>query len=560
MQTTQEVTSRPHLAPLDEHERLTSITEVVAEATRLEDEFRTHSRAVYNGPNGEFEDTEPDERPFEIVATEVVAEMGEKAANTSISDTYLAIRSRLQGRLAPETFAALVPHIDSAIQAENELKKLEERYGDTVRAHRDAKLQQAITHADWDRVVDVFVADKWPDGASVDRDEANRLMHLLNERMYRDTITDAAKEAECYDRLMEFAKSVGGLREQPLAEPERGWLVHGDLHGAMDNWIKDTGRLIEYMSGHRAGSASTALRHTQSALAPFEEITRRWRLSSYGDRPAPAPLVEACERRIAVILQQFTTRDKEILSQEVGRRPNLTHIGRENRDILEKTAGITDIPAWVQQRLARFGHRLSYGIGFIAFTDGDETHLAVDQNDDRATVTAGQRIIGENTLHIDVRKGTREYFLSGNQPLSEASATRIIREEVNETFDHEVGHHIHGAMLTVEELRLWDEALEAEPDTKIDYYIQSLVDKGAADRRLRVEQFATSIAIYMNDPLRLAVDYPRRYAALNSIVGRYGSALDNTVQQVADVRRTSDITTYEAYYESMRDFTKATYK
>jgi len=174
----------------------------------------------------------------------------------------------------------------------------------------------------------------------------------------------------------------------------------------------------------------------------------------------------------------------------------------------------------VRQRLSRFG-TLAAGVGFIEFSDGDQSDHHTEHT---KIVTAGNHVPMDNKLVIDVRTGTKR-TLDRRQPDNPTVARMQLREKIETTFDHEVGHHIHGAMLTVGELRRWHQALLAEPDPNINGYMSDLVQSREPKERIAKEQFAITTALYMKDPLRTALEYPARFEALNSIIRRYDDTL-----------------------------------
>jgi hypothetical protein len=175
----------------------------------------------------------------------------------------------------------------------------------------------------------------------------------------------------------------------------------------------------------------------------------------------------------------------------------------------------------------RFGHRLSSGVGFIEFTDGDKSDHGIDHDD---SFTAGEGVPLENKLYLDVHTKAYETLKAKAELLDEPiEVSGIVRHEVEKTFDHELFHHVHGALLTATELGTWQTALEAEPDPDINSYMSDLVDQGAPTRRLQVEQFAIRGELYMDDPLSAAYKYEKSFTFFNGLLGRYNPARIDTV-------------------------------
>lgn len=185
----------------------------------------------------------------------------------------------------------------------------------------------------------------------------------------------------------------------------------------------------------------------------------------------------------------------------------------DRKNLFKEATGLDDAPGWVNERLARFPARFSQGLGFVIFKED------LDDDDKPATskkVTTG--IMGhDNTLYLSTKNAKRM------QP-------QDAKENMERTFDHELGHYIHNNVLSLKELGYWHRALLVDP-LPVDDYTEDLVQDatqahGAVEqkrhsRALGAEQFASTLDAYMNRHLLLAVRFPDRFAWLNRLAGKY---------------------------------------
>lgn len=507
-----------------------SMEQVAERAETLENKWGENNVAIFEGPNGEFKGIEPDQHPVDIVINEVLAEY-DNTTEPDMQDLYLDMRRRVQTRLTPELFEVIAPHIDEAIKTAGEIKALQSQYGELMAAHRDTALQRLIGHTDWDKMIELFMAEGWPEQASMSKDRAlERMAFNVNSPNRATDLYGTHVEAQSIQKLINLATSLGATLDTALPEPDDGWFIQGDAVNAIKRWEDLTDKAIQYTSG---------LHHTEALnlrydgdLYPLQRLARRLWLGDNNNAAVPSPILAAYERYVAKTLQDFDTQEAAKRHVDVHSRPNALYIGAAFRDKLADTAGIVDVPAWIQKRLERFGPRLSSGIGFIEFTNGDKSDHGTDIDD--SMVTVGERVHNENKLRIDIQEGLATFAKSHG---GAAHTQRIIRESIEETLDHEVAHHIHSAILSIAELRQWQEALETEPDLSINSYLRHLVNEGAPERRLLVEQFAITTELFMSNPLQIAIDYPQRFAVLNNIIERYlGDKIERLIAPVRELR------------------------
>jgi hypothetical protein len=147
-----------------------SPAEVASQAKALDEAWTTVTRAMFEGPNGELKSIDPDAHPLDTLGTQVIKELGEDT-EASLQDVYLGIRTRLEDA-HPDIFAIVAPYIDEAISIDSQTMKLRTQYAEQMATYRDETIGRLASNVNWDRMVGLYTAGEWPEGASVPKDEA----------------------------------------------------------------------------------------------------------------------------------------------------------------------------------------------------------------------------------------------------------------------------------------------------------------------------------------------------------------------------------------------------
>lgn len=126
--------------------------------------------------------------------------------------------------------------------------------------------------------------------------------------------------------------------------------------------------------------------------------------------------------------------------------------------------------------------------------------------------------------------------LMGDHENGEAMATLNAKSRMLRTITHEFGHALH-EVLPVAALKRWEEQRATDP-TNVTAYVKDRHDSNHHHRYM--EDFADTMALFINQPEELIITSPVRFNAMRQIFEEYMPVYTDVTQKLQEHRITSD--------------------
>ncbi|HSE29061.1 MAG TPA: hypothetical protein VLA77_00545 [Candidatus Saccharimonadales bacterium] len=409
---------------------------------------------------------------------------------------------------------AYISKITHLIQSEEALEKNWYSQAEQLLLQRRSDV---IKTTDWDALTTELLKDD----SKLSSEEKTELCFLTTTVVspFLGSIRNAGDSIKIIDKLQILYSQYGFDREETESIAEDGWLTQGDLEGTVQNWESALKRVGHYLAPNRRTWLAINGHEFEWQGYQLRMLMKKFRIQP--ETEVPTTIMNAFENRAADLMLNLKQRSDEQFKQLSERSANSLFI--TNAEALTETTGIDDPYAWINERLDRYPSRFVESIGFIEFVENDI------HDDNNESNVVGEHKKTENKLYIDTRKAT---FLKYNGKYSQQTLRSYVKKEVQATLDHEIGHHVHSKIMGLDDLIEWETILGEDPepmDAYMDEVRQEWLSSGSDGMRTRYgfETFATAFALYMQDPIKLASEFPpERFAYFNQRLKLYN---DNEV-------------------------------
>jgi len=466
---------------------------------------------------GEDDSFEPSDAVIELY------ESGDHtAARKAFIDEFLAAHG---GDNADE-MAAL---INESYDIELAIAAITERLTPVAKAAFAEKSKTLIDHIDWNRAVDYFIDQ--PEGYQhIDSLGVTAAVRIIGQpAKYTQDFGHLKRGIEIID---EAYVALSEFKKEQTEVTTEVYVGHGNLQRTIDDWITLTGKAIKYTSGERT------LRLQR--LVPRDQLARLMRLAADSgmdgsdDVQVPGIIADAYERAAAKQMASFDAADIALLHERKAERPNALMI--TGSAMLEKTTGLKNVPAFLNEIFNEWPDWMSAGIGFInILPELDEEHH--DDEDPKKEgeggqtgsrdITLGEWLNRQNALGLNARVSDHERALEVFVELGLDTTPTVLSAHFQQRIDalkgtivHELTHNTHGNALPIRWLRMWAEAVDGS-NVSVTPYITWLKEEGEPPSTIEREDLCESVRLYRYSPATLFAISAERFACLQALYGGY---------------------------------------
>ena len=222
-------------------------------------------------------------------------------------------------------------------------------------------------------------------------------------------------------------------------------------------------------------------------------------------RIVPPEIVAAMDNHTRRCIDELHQADREYLAQ--GAETPAPEIVVQGGELLQDMLGIDDAAIWARQRIARFPTPMTRGLGGVSFVraspDALRAHGKVPGDTGYYDPATGNIVCFISETQIAELEQARAY----GDTDAEQRARLAIRQELERTEDHEIGHHAF-THLSLSEMATWRGEVTNDPRLPFE-----------ADNT--EEAFAWALESFMNEPWTEHTANPNRFQRMNDRVARY---------------------------------------
>jgi|GEM_PF-3320191 len=381
------------------------------------------------------------------------------------------------------------------------------------------KQQFIVDRTDWHGVVD----DLFGHGGLTVIDIA---AHVINNRMLQGgpeaqvlplylSFNDAIETLDVFQRHLEHYGLLlpDGVEQPPVPE---GWTLKPRFFQEVVEWNDSTKAALQFVSAEHAAQLSSVYNiarrgvFLQKALHDFGFVS--WDPSH---ETLPPAIAYAFETGIARHQQEYDAADAAKIAEYIETIPAKPVL--HNIDVLRDTFDLPEdgVEAWFEQYWDVIPDDFKAGVAAVHFHTKATDEA---QGKHKKPVVGWVNRDKPGDVHIVV--GTRQ------APMHH---TQLMR-----TIPHEVAHSSHFRTKTIKSLREWLSATSG-PWLDVTPYVQETrMDPTSAPNDYKLEDFADSHAMYLNEPWTMSLRFRTRFEDLNREYGLYSEADLSSISIGAD--------------------------